>query len=260
MNEYRVEEPSQAGARDWLGRRPARAGERRPARAILTLLVLIALAALLAWSLPRDAVARSLFQSPPTATSSLTPTRTATRPVATQTATATATSQPGQTPTATLTAGGTVTVTRTLTPTRLTPVGNSTITATLTGQATLTPKVTISAPLTPTVAARPVATLPLPASPTVSSFLPAPTLSAPGAIPGAGLVITGVQPALAAPATLPQAASTPTPGPSNTLSPEAQLIDKAVIALGYVWLCCGAAGLIAAAAVLVWLARRSARR
>jgi hypothetical protein len=39
-----------------------------------------------------------------------------------------------------------------------------------------------------------------------------------------------------------------------------QLIDTAVVAVGYVWLCCGAAALIGAGAVLVWLARRSSRR
>jgi hypothetical protein len=86
--------------------------------------------------------------------------------------------------------------------------------------------------------------------------LPAPTLSA----PGAGAAITGSQPlALPAGPTL-NLAPTALP-PTPTVVPTAvQLIDAAVVALGYAWLCCGVAALIAAAAILVWLARRSRRR
>jgi hypothetical protein len=40
----------------------------------------------------------------------------------------------------------------------------------------------------------------------------------------------------------------------------AQLIDNGVVALSYLWLCCGALALAGAALGLVWLARRSKRR
>jgi hypothetical protein len=96
----------------------------------------------------------------------------------------------------------------------------------------------------------------------VSGFLPAPTLSSPaGVVPGAGSVITEAQPPLAVPA-VPAFDRSPTATPPlPTAVPVAvQLIDTAAVALGYAWLCCGVAFLIAAAATLVWLARRSGRR
>jgi hypothetical protein len=74
-------------------------------------------------------------------------------------------------------------------------------------------------------------------------------------------VITAGQPPLAMPA-VPPFDRSPTAAPATPMPVPAavQLIDTAVVAVGYVWLCCGAAALIGAGAVLVWLARRSSRR
>lgn len=105
----------------------------------------------------------------------------------------------------------------------------------------------------------PIATLP-PLEPTAlpPSFLPAPTLTNPDALlplpPAVG------QPPLVGPAAPPVEPS-PVPASATSAVPSAaQLIDNAIVALSYVWLCCGVAFLALAAAVLIWLARRSPRR
>lgn len=99
-----------------------------------------------------------------------------------------------------------------------------------------------------------------PAEPTTlpPGFLPAPTLTSPDAVvplPPA----TGPQPLVgpAAPAVEPS----PVPTSATLAVPSAaQLIDNAIVALSYVWLCCGVVLLVLGAVVLIWLARRSARR
>lgn len=105
----------------------------------------------------------------------------------------------------------------------------------------------------------PIATEP-PTEPTTlpPGFLPAPTLTSPDAVvplpPAAG------QPPLVGPA-VPVVEPSPVPTSATSAVPgAAQLIDNAIVALSYVWLCCGVALLALGAAVLVWLARRSARR
>lgn len=115
-------------------------------------------------------------------------------------------------------------------------------------------------PLEPTPEAPlPAATQP-PAEPMSlpPGFLPAPTLTNPDALlplpPAVG------QPPLVGPAVPPPE---PSPVPTSSVSAvpsAAQLIDNAIVALSYAWLCCGVALLVLGAAVLVWLARRSARR
>ena len=166
------------------------------------------------------------------------------------------------------------------------PLGTQTprsITPTLTAQATrpvtvsVTP--TTSLPLTPTVSQP--ATPPAPpggrpltptvsagqpvtgtgaagrATPTPRGYLPPPTLTSPDRDPLAG------QPQL-------QPANRPTPSgaersvatraPTATPRPTAaQLIDEAVVAMGYVWRCCGAAVLVAITVGLVLLLRRGRR-
>jgi hypothetical protein len=107
--------------------------------------------------------------------------------------------------------------------------------------------------LPPTDAARPI-------TPTASGYLPPPTLTNPDAlIPGrpSSLQPTG-QPPLVGPAA-PPVEATSTPATSDVPS-SAQLIDNGVVALSYVWLCCGGLALAGAALGLVWLARRSKRR
>lgn len=107
--------------------------------------------------------------------------------------------------------------------------------------------------LPPTVEARPGA----PAAP---GYLPPPTLTNPDAL-GQGrpspLQPVG-QPPLVGPA-VPPPEATPTAATSDVPSP-AQLIDNSVMALSYVWLCCGGLALAGAALGLVWLARRSKRQ
>lgn len=93
------------------------------------------------------------------------------------------------------------------------------------------------------------------ATPTASGFLPPPTLVNPNAV--APDRLTPLAPAnlpLVGPAAPPE----PTPTPAQPDMPgAAELIDSGVVALSYLWLCCGALILIAAGLVALWLWRRS---
>jgi hypothetical protein len=97
----------------------------------------------------------------------------------------------------------------------------------------------------------------------VPGFLPPPTLSLPGGNPGgsAPSLLPGPQPPLAAPLAPPAERQ---PAPANSQAEDvldvAQLIDAGVVALGYIWLCCGALALIGTALVLAWLFRRGRGR
>ncbi|MCX7706645.1 MAG: hypothetical protein N2204_01380 [Anaerolineae bacterium] len=105
----------------------------------------------------------------------------------------------------------------------------------------------------------PIATQP-PAEPTSlpPGFLPAPTLTSPDA--AAPLPPAAGQQPLVGPA-VPAAVPSPVPTSVTSAVPSAaQLIDNAIVALSYVWLCCGVVLLALGAALLVWLARRSSRR
>ena len=98
-------------------------------------------------------------------------------------------------------------------------------------------------------------------TPIVPGFLPPPTLTNPNdLVPGRSSPLrpSGQSP-LVGPTVRPPEA-TPVPAVPAAVSGPAQLIDSGVVALSYLWLCCGAFGLAAAALVLVWLARRSKRR
>lgn len=99
-----------------------------------------------------------------------------------------------------------------------------------------------------------------PIIPTAPDYLPPPTLTDPDSlVPGRQPPLRpNGQPPLVGPAAPPPEA-TPRPVTSDVPSP-AQLIDNSVVALSYVWLCCGALALAGAAVALVWLARRSKRR
>jgi hypothetical protein len=70
-------------------------------------------------------------------------------------------------------------------------------------------------------------------------------------LPGPG------QPLVAPPA--PTLAPRTTPAAAPETASLAQLIDEAIVALSYLWLCCGILVLVVAALVIVWLARRSTR-
>ena len=153
----------------------------------------------------------------------------------------------------------------------LTPTGTRTATSTSTQPITGTPPVaptvaaapplTATRPITPAVAParlpeQPTAAV-APAAPGVPGFLPPPTLSAPTGklqplLPGPG------QPLVAPPA--PTLAPRPAaPAATSDALSLARLIDEGIVALSYLWLCCGVLVLAAAALVIVWLARRSKR-
>lgn len=188
-------------------------------RLILALAVLIGLSAALVWVTPDDALARPIFQSPV----------------------------------------GTPTITPTLTITGTRPAGLP---------PPATQPVTATRPMTPSVPSPQPPTAAPPAAPTVApppgdgkapGFLPPPTLSAPGGRPQPLLPGPG-QPLVAPPA--PTLAPRATPAAANKTSEAsslARLIDTAIIALSYIWLCCGIFVLIGTTLLLVWLARGKAR-
>jgi hypothetical protein len=95
-------------------------------------------------------------------------------------------------------------------------------------------------------------------TPTVSGFLPPPTLVNPNAlVPGQLTPLAPENRPLVGPAAPPE----PTPTAAPPAAPgAAQLIDDGVMALSYLWLCCGALLLAGVGLAVVWLWRRSKRR
>jgi hypothetical protein len=117
---------------------------------------------------------------------------------------------------------------------------------------TASPSPTIAAPVAATPTPAPIATATRP-----SSYLPPPTLTSPGQV---GPSIAGGQPAG------PLSAAPATPSLLATVAPEvddlpsdaillARLIDRAVIAVGYVWLVCGAVTLVLVLVGFYWAAQ-----
>lgn len=116
--------------------------------------------------------------------------------------------------------------------------------------------------ITPTITLVAEATFTVPvvsdATPTAAGFLPPPTLVNPSSVaPGRLSPLAPENRPLVGEAAPPEATSTPTPPEAPGV---AQLIDSGVVALSYLWLCCGALFLVAAALTIVWLSRRSKRR
>ncbi len=95
-------------------------------------------------------------------------------------------------------------------------------------------------------------------TPTVSGFLPPPTLVNPNAlVPGRLTPLAPENRPLVGPAAAPE----PTPTEAPPVAPgAAQLIDSGVVALSYLWLCCGALLLAVVGLAVLWLWRRSKRR
>ena len=95
-------------------------------------------------------------------------------------------------------------------------------------------------------------------APNASGFLPPPTLVNPNALALGQL--TPLAPdnrPLVGPAVPPE----PTPTKTSPVAPgAAELIDSGVIALSYLWLCCGELLLVVAGLTALWLWRRSKRR
>ena len=114
-------------------------------------------------------------------------------------------------------------------------------------------------PIVPMATEPPVAPVQPPGEPgqPPAGFLPAPTLTNPDALRPLPSV---AQPPLSGPTVSPAEPAPPEPAAASSVPTVAQLIDNGIIALSYVWLCCGMLVLISGALVLVWLARRSARR
>ena len=95
-------------------------------------------------------------------------------------------------------------------------------------------------------------------TPTVSGFLAPPTLVNPNALmPGRLTPLAPENRPLVGPAAPPE----PTPTEAPSVAPgAAQLIDSGVVALSYLWLCCGALLLAVVGLAVLWLWRRSKRR
>lgn len=116
----------------------------------------------------------------------------------------------------------------------------------------LTPTATLVAEITPILPGVGEAT------PTADGFLPPPTLVNPSSVaPGRLAPLAPENRPLVGAVAPPEATATPEPPAAPGV---AELIDSGVVALSYLWLCCGALLLAAAALVIVWLARRSKRR
>jgi len=229
------------------------------------LVALVVVAAAMAWRLPGDVVARSLFQSSPPAANTPLPTATlppspTPSPTETEAAPATATPVPSiEAPaTATPTPAGIASPV---------PPESASPTPELLGPSAGTPEaepslVPVESPTVGPLEEQPTATAeagPAMARGTPPGFLPPPTLTSPGGPGLAPSLLPQPGPPLAAPpAPLPEPASQPEPS-RNEVPSAAQLIDNALLAVSYVWLCCGVLALIMAAAAFLWLARRSKR-
>jgi hypothetical protein len=133
----------------------------------------------------------------------------------------------------------------------LTPTVEST--ATPTGTATSSPTPTLE----PTALATPEPTM----SPTPFGFLPPPTLTSPGTqVPAvAPSPLPGELPVRVAPTEPPASTGTNSPSQTNVKVALARLIDQGVLAVGYLWLCCGILALVGVGGALIWFFRRSRR-
>jgi hypothetical protein len=107
------------------------------------------------------------------------------------------------------------------------------------------------------VEATPTQVVVIEVTPTVSSFLPPPTLVNPNAlVPGRLTPLAPENPPLVGPAAPPEPTTTKAP---SVAPGAAQLIDSGVVALSYLWLCCGALLLAVVGLAVLWLWRRSKR-
>lgn len=238
----------------------------RFARSPLALITLVCLALVLTWTVSGAVFARELFQSTlPTATwdpnspivSTWTPTDVPPPvdqpPTATLTATLIPTSQPSPTatrpgaPTAIPTATPTFGLVPTIPP-PVVPTATLFVTPEPLPEFDLTPTPTLELPTDepPIAAAAPAG---------VSGFLPAPTLVSPEDVLGRPLPGQGNAP-LTGPAV---AAIEPTAEPDTPAPGVAELIDSGIVALSYVWICCGGLLLLGVAAAAYFLARRNRR-
>lgn len=151
-------------------------------------------------------------------------------------------------------------VTPTLEPTA-SPTGTAYPEIAQTSSPTATLGATSGPTLEPTLEPTPVVTSEPAMSATPPGFLPPPTLTSPGTPVPAGAPSTWPDelPVRVAPTETPAAEGTnsrPQTGVSTAL---ARLIDQGVLAMGYIWLCCGVLALLGVGGVLIWFFRRSRR-
>jgi hypothetical protein len=136
-----------------------------------------------------------------------------------------------------------------------TPVDSPTVSPVIPEASPVFPEASPSA--TFVVEATPTQVVVIEATPSVSRFLPPPTLVNPNAlVPGRLTPLAPENRPLAGPAIPPE----PTPTAAPPVAPgAAQLIDSGVVALSYLWLCCGALLLAVVGLAVLWLWRRSKR-
>ena len=98
-------------------------------------------------------------------------------------------------------------------------------------------------------------------SPTPPGFLPPPTLTSPGTpVPAvAASRLPGELPVRVAPTGTPTFTGTSSQSQTNVTATLARLIDQGVLAVGYLWLCCGILALVGVGGALVWSFRRARR-
>lgn len=98
-------------------------------------------------------------------------------------------------------------------------------------------------------------------SATPPGFLPPPTLTSPGTPVPAGAPSAWPEelPVRVAPTETPAAEGTNSRSQTGVSTALARLIDQGVLAMGYLWLCCGVLALLGVGGVLIWFFRRSRR-
>jgi hypothetical protein len=127
------------------------------------------------------------------------------------------------------------------------------------------PTDTATLPPTPTQEPTQVPTLEATREPTVSptppGFLPPPTLTSPGTpVPaGAPAPLLEELPMRVAPTEAPPHEEVNGRTETNLSVTLARLIDQGVLAMGYLWLCCGVLALVGVAGALIWFVRRPRR-
>jgi hypothetical protein len=113
----------------------------------------------------------------------------------------------------------------------------------------------------PTLEPTPGATSEPAMSATPPGFLPPPTLTSPGTPVPAGAPSPWPEelPVRVAPTETPAAEGTNSRFQTGLSTALARLIDQGVLAMGYLWLCCGVLALLGVGGVLIWFFRRSRR-
>ena len=126
---------------------------------------------------------------------------------------------------------------------------------------TSSPTATLGTTSEPTLEPTPGVTSEPSMSATPPGFLPPPTLTSPGTpVPGGAPSPWPEElPVRAAPTETPPPEETNGRSQTDVSTALARLIDQGVLAVGYLWLCCGVLALLGAGGGLLWFFRRSRR-